>query len=182
MKLKRLLILAMFTAIALVIHTVEALFPIPVPVPGIKLGLSNIVTLFILFAPNLSFFASNGTDGDYGFKNTDALIVLLCRVLLGSLIAGGGLGLLYGLAGGLLALAAQIVLKRFVTRRQIWACGTMGAIIHNVGQILVAMLVMGTPALAAYLPVLVIAGAVTGTATGFITQLTVLRLRDMSKL
>jgi heptaprenyl diphosphate synthase len=71
----------------------------------------------------------------------------------------------------------QAVMKRFITHKQIWACGAVGAVFHNIGQIIAAILVTGTPAIAAYLPVLTIVGVITGIITGLIAQFTVERLR-----
>jgi len=82
----------------------------------------------------------------------------------------------YSLAGGLLGFAAQAVMKRFVTTKQIWVCGAIGATFHNIGQILAAMLITGTPTIAAYLPILIIAGIFTGALTGLIVQFTITRI------
>lgn len=171
MTVRRLVTLAAFTAIALIIHVVEALVSLPVPIPGVKLGLANIVTLFMLFAPRGKLRAA------------DILAVLLCRILLGAIFAGNPMALAYSLAGGLLAIAAQMVTRRFVAEKQIWACGAMGGIFHNIGQILAAIVITGTPAIAVYLPMLIIAGIITGVFTGLIAQLTVKRLsKYMSKV
>lgn len=163
---KRLVRLAVFTAIALIIHTVEALVPLPVPIPGVKLGLSNIVTLFMLF-----------TGG-----GADALIVLLCRITLGALIAGRPVMFIYSMAGGLMAFAAMIAVKRIVTEKQIWVCGAIGAVFHNIGQIAAAVVVLGTTAIIVYLPVLIIAGIATGAVTGIIAQLTLGRFSKMQDM
>ena len=102
MKLKRLTRLALLTAIALTIFLVELQIPAPVPVPGVKLGLSNIVTLYCVFA--------------YG--PWSALAVLLCRVLLGALCSGRVMALAYSLAGGLLSWALSCGLRRIVSEKQ----------------------------------------------------------------
>ena len=160
----------MLTSAALIIFVIEAQIPIPLPVPGAKLGLSNAVTLFALFyrgdekrsAPSL------GLSG--------AFSVLVCRILLGALFTGRIVSFIYSITGGLLGFAAQAAMKRFVTSKQIWACGAVGAVFHNVGQIAAAVIVTGTPAIAAYLPVLIVVGIVTGVTTGLIAQFSLSRI------
>ena len=164
---KKLTLMAVLTAAALIIFIIEASIPLPIPVPGVKLGLANAVTLFALF---------------YG-RNTlttlNAFTILLCRIILGAVFIGRPAAIAFSLAGGLLGFAAQAVMKRFVTQKQIWVCGAVGAVFHNIGQILAAMIITGTPAIAAYLPVLVIAGVFTGVITGFIAQFTIARIQRM---
>jgi len=183
--------MSILTAIALIIFIIEAMIPLPIPIPGMKLGLANAVTLFALF-----FGASKEHSGDGSlvsfqrendtrepsplcsrYLNTvDVLAILLCRILLGAIFTGRPVVVVYSLAGGLLGFAAQVVMKRFVSEKQIWVCGAAGAMFHNIGQILAAVLLTGTPAIAAYLPVLIIAGIFTGVITGFIAQFTLRRL------
>ena len=131
--------------------------------PGVKLGLANAVTLFALF---------------YNRRLTtlDAFAILLCRILLGAIFTGRPIVLAFSLAGGLLGFAAQAVVSRFVSNRLIWVCGAIGAIFHNIGQIIAATILTGTPAIAMYLPILIIAGALAGALTGFIAQLTLKRI------
>jgi len=159
----KLALMAILTAIALIIFIVESLIPLPIPVPGVKLGLANIVTLFALFS-------------NQKLTTTNALTILICRIILGALFVGRPIVIIYSLAGGILGFIAQVIMKRFVSVKQIWVCGAIGAVFHNIGQILVAMFITGTPAIAAYLPVLIIAGIVTGVITGMIAQFTLTRL------
>jgi len=165
---KKLAIMAILTAIALVIFIVEAQIPIPIPIPGVKLGLANAVTLFALFYKRRD-------DPSVFFTTFDVLAILLCRIMLGAIFTGRPIALAYSLAGGLLGFAAQVIMKRFVSNKQIWACGAVGAALHNIGQILAAILITGTPSIAAYLPVLIIAGVLTGVTTGLIAQFTLSR-------
>ena len=163
---KKLTLMAILTALALIIFIIEAQIPLPVPIPGVKLGLANAVTLFALFycVRSDSLTAAN------------AFFILMCRILLGSMFVGRPITILYSLAGGLLGFAALIIMKRFVSNKQIWVCGAIGAVFHNIGQIAAAMLITGTPSIAIYLPVLIIAGVFTGVLTGLIAQLTLERL------
>ncbi len=154
MKIRRLMFDALLTAVALTIFLVEARIPSPVPIPGVKLGLANIVTLYAMFV----------------LGPLDALAILLCRVLLGGMFAGQMMTLLYSLSGGLLCWLLTAALKRVMTLRQIWLCSIFGAIAHNIGQIAAAIAVARTPSLIVYLPVLMISGIVAGTFTGVSAQ------------
>jgi len=165
-KTKKLALIALLTAIALIIFIIEAQIPMPVPVPGVKLGLANIITLFALFYKKEKF------------SNNDVFIILLCRIVLGAFFTGRIIVLAYSLTGGMLGLVAQILIKRSVTNKQIWVCGVVGGILHNVGQILAAIIITGTPAIAAYLPILIISGILTGLLTGITAQIVVERLSE----
>lgn len=154
MNTKRLTRLALLTAIALTIFMVELQIPSLVPIPGVKLGLSNIVTVYCVFL--------------YG--PWSALSVLLCRVLLGSVFSGRIAALAYSLAGGLLSWALMCLLRRIVTEKQIWVCSVLGGIAHNVGQIFTAMVITGTPSIAVYFPVLALSGMAAGLFTGLCAQ------------
>lgn len=152
---------AMLTALGLGIWFLEAQLPPLVPIPGVKLGLSNIVILFALFR----------------LGPADAAAVLLTRVLLASLFGGQAVSLLFSLCGGLLAFLVMWPVRRIVTNRQIWVAGILGALAHNTGQILAARLIIGQSAIFAYLPVLAVSGILTGLFTGICAQEAVRRLR-----
>lgn len=157
---KQLTTMALLTAIALAIHVAEAYIPPLVAIPGVKLGLANIVTVYAAFT----------------LGGGAAAMILIARILLGSMFGGGVVSLLYSLAGGILCLLITLFLRRILTKKQIWVAGVMGAIMHNIGQIFVAIVVTGTPSIVSYLPVLLISGIVTGTFTGFAAQAVVNRL------
>jgi len=162
---RKITLMAILTAVALIIFIIEALIPIPVPVPGVKLGLANAVTLFALFS-------------NKKLTTLNVLAILLCRILLGAIYIGRPIAILYSLAGGLLAFAAQVVMKKFVSEKQIWVCGAVGAVFHNIGQISAAVLITGTPAIVIYLPVLMVAGIFTGVLTGIIAQFSLTRIKQ----
>ncbi len=151
---------ALLTAVALTIFMVEAQIPAPVPIPGIKLGLANIVTLYALFV----------------LGPWDALGILLARILLSSLFAGNMMVLLYSLAGGLLCWAISCGLKKIMTLRQIWLCSIFGAIAHNLGQMAVAVAITRTLGLLVYLPALMLSGVIAGAFTGWAAQFLVHRM------
>ena len=145
---------ALLTAIALTIFMVEAQIPSLVPIPGVKLGLANIITVFAMFA----------------YTPKDALTILLVRVFLGSVFSGQISSLLYSLAGGLLCFAIMLVLRKILSANQLWVASVIGAVFHNIGQIIVAVIVTGTPRIVIYLPILLVSGIIAGTFTGLCTQ------------
>ena len=159
MKTKKLTQMAMLTAIALTIFMVEAQIPAPVPVPGVKLGLSNIVTVFAVFV--------------MGPK--EAAWILFARIFLGAVFAGNFSTIFYSAAGGALAILTTIALRRVLTKRQLWVAGALGAVAHSIGQMIMAVLLTSTPGLIAYLPVMIVVSIVTGTFTGLCAQFLVNR-------
>ena len=165
MELKKLTRNALHTAIALTNIMIEAQIPPLVPIAGVKLGLANIVTVFALFA--------------YGWR--DALMILLVRVFLGSIFSGQVMTLLYSLSGGLLCFAVTLLLRRVLTENQIWVASVIGAVFHNIGQIMAAVLVTATPGIIAYLPVLLVSGIITGLFTGFCTQFLYGKLKHLGQ-
>ena len=142
--------LALLTAIALTIFMAEAQIPVAVPIPGVKLGLANIVTVYAVFV----------------LGPGDALLVLTARVFLGAVFSGQMMTLFYSLA----------LLRRLFTKEQLWLCSPVSAVFHNLGQLLVAAALMKTWAVLAYLPYLVIAGAASGLFTGLCAQFLIRRL------
>lgn len=165
MKAKKLTRMALLTAIALILFLVEAQLPPLAPIPGIKLGLANVITVYAMFV----------------LSPGDTLLILLCRVFLGSVFSGQMMNLFYSLGGGLLCWLAMLVLRRVVSRRQIWVCSVIGAMCHNIGQILVAIWMTRTPSLIVYLPVLLVSGILTGLFTGLVAQFVLQRLERAQK-
>ena len=155
MKLKKMTRLAMLTAIALTIFMVEAQIPPLVPIPGVKLGLANIITVFTVFA--------------IGSREGGA--VLLCRIFLGAVFAGNFSTILYSLSGGGLAILVTVILKQVITARQLWVAGILGAIAHSIGQMIAAMTIAGTPSLLIYLPFMIAISVGTGLFTGLCAQI-----------
>jgi len=153
-KIRKLAFLGLLTAIALTIFMVEAQIPALVPVPGVKLGLANIVTVFAVFALG----AKEGTA------------VLFCRVFLGAVFAGNFGTIFYSAAGGACAIAVTIALKRILKTNQLWVAGSLGAVAHSIGQMAAAVALTGTPSLLLYLPVMIAISIVTGLFTGLCAQ------------
>ena len=159
MKTRKLTTLSLLCAIALTIFMVEAQIPALVPIPGIKLGLANIVTVFTVFA--------------IGAK--EGALVLFVRIFLGAVFAGNFSTIFYSAAGGALAIGVTILSKKFLTKKQLWVAGVLGAIAHSIGQMAMAITLTSTPGLAVYLPVMIVVSIITGTFTGLCAQLLVNR-------
>ncbi|MBQ3151058.1 MAG: Gx transporter family protein [Clostridia bacterium] len=153
MNLKRLTTDALLTAFALIIFIIEAQIPPVVPIPGIKLGLSNIITL-------TSF---------YIIGKKDALIILVLRIVLGSVFSGNISSLIFSLCGGILCYIAMCIFHG-ITKEKIWVTSVLCAIAHNTGQIIAAVFVMKSTAVLWYFPYLLISAIITGAFTGIIVQ------------
>ncbi|HKM34832.1 MAG TPA: Gx transporter family protein [Lachnospiraceae bacterium] len=156
MSIKKMTTLAMFTVIALTIFVIESAIPLPVPIPGIKLGLANIITLIVLL--------------NYG--PVEALLVLMCRIFLGTMFTGQAMSLLYSLCGGILCLIAMILVNRLLNGHFVFLTSMFGALIHNIGQLAVAYFITATAGVFAYLPFLILSGVLTGLFTGLCAHYT----------
>lgn len=151
---RRLTVLALLTAAALAIYLLESALPPPLPVPGVKLGLANVITLVVLLC----------------MSPRDAFLVLLLRIILGCLLGGQMVSFLYSLAGGLVCFAVMWLLVYFLKGRYSVLISISGALAHNAAQLLMAVWITSTPALFAYAPVLVLSAAAAGTFTGLCVQ------------
>lgn len=159
MKTKKLTLLALLSAIALTIFLVEAQIPALVPIPGVKLGLANIVTVFTVFV----------------LGPREGAAVLFVRIFLGAVFAGNFSTIFYSAAGGICAIGVTILLRKILTNKQLWVAGCLGAVAHSIGQMAMAVLLTGTPSLAVYLPVMIAISIVTGLFTGLCAQFLVNR-------
>ena len=161
MSTKKLTALALLTTTAMILSYVESLLP-SVGVPGVKLGLANIAVIFALFR--------------LGGKS--ALAVSLVRVFMVTMLFGSMSALLYSLAGAALSLGVMALLRR-TDRFSTVGVSVAGGVAHNAGQILMAMLLLGTARLAYYYPVLVISGVAGGIFTGLAAALLIRRVPDI---
>lgn len=159
-KTKRLVLLAMLTAVAMILSYVESLLP-SVGIPGVKMGLTNIAVIFALFR--------------FGWKEAAALS--LVRVVLVSLLFGSVGAMLYSLAGAVLSLAVMALLRR-IDRFSTVGISVAGGVAHNAGQILMAMLILQTKQLLGYLPVLAVSGIAGGVLTGLAAALLIRRIPE----
>ena len=159
-KTKRLVLLAMLTAVAMILSYVESLLP-SVGIPGVKMGLANIAVIFALFR--------------FGWKEAAALS--LVRVVLVRLLFGSVGAMLYSLAGAVLSLAVMALLRR-IDRFSTVGISVAGGVAHNAGQILMAMLILQTKQLLGYLPVLAVSGIAGGVLTGLAAALLIRRIPE----
>ena len=158
---RKIALLGLCTAIAMVFAWVESqLPPLAVAVPGIKMGLPNIVIIFILYR--------------IGWK--EAAAVSFVRIVAVSLLFGNPVMIAYSLAGGLLSLLGMLLLKKTNCLSTV-GVSVAGGVLHNVGQILMAMLIMSTAGLGYYLIVLAVTGTVSGIFVGLCGGFAVKRIR-----
>lgn len=160
MRAKKLTELALLTTIALTIFLVELRIPNPIPIPGVKLGLANIVTVYAV----------------YHYQPKEVLLLVLTRIILGGVFGGNPVAMLYSLAGGLLCLLGTVRFSRMIPPELLWAVSILGAVLHNIGQIAVAVLLTGTWSIIAYLPFLLVSGCCARAFTGLCAQLLTTRI------
>lgn len=145
-------VFGVFTSLALILSYVELLIPINFGIPGMKLGLANLLVVILL----------------YKGCPRDALLLSVIRILLSGLIFGNMFSIFYSLGGGLLSLAVMVFLKK-TGQFTVAGISIAGGASHNVGQLLVAMFVVQTYQVGYYLPVLLIAGVITGAVIGILS-------------
>ena len=148
-----------FTALALIFSYVESLIPINFGIPGVKLGLANLITLIALYKMSVK----------------EAFLISIARVILSGFIFGNLFAILYSLAGGLLSLAIMTWFKRS-NKFSIYGISMAGGVFHNVGQLMMAILVVESVTIAGYLPVLLVSGLLTGLVIGVVSGETLKRI------
>lgn len=151
-KVKRTAFCGLILALALIAGYAESLIPVTVAIPGIKLGAANSVILLLLYM--------------VGVK--EAYIVNVSRVLVSGFMFGSMSSIIYSLSGAILSLMVMTLLKK-TDRFSISGVSMAGGVFHNVGQLMMAALVLETTAVWYYLPVLIISGSITGLLIGFLT-------------
>ena len=134
-----------FTALALIFSYVESLIPIQIGIPGVKLGLANLMIVIALYKMSLK----------------ETYLLSITRVVLSGFLFGNMFAILYSLAGGLLSLTVMAVLKK-AGGFSVMGVSIAGGVFHNIGQLIIAMIVVETFSVAYYIPVLLIAGVITG--------------------
>ena len=156
--------MGMLTALAFVFSYIEFLVPINLGVPGIKLGLANLVVIVALYLMNVRA----------------ACTLSFVRILLTGLTFGNPASMIYSLAGGMLSLAIMIMAKKsdFFS---VTGVSVLGGVFHNVGQIIVAILVVETKSLLFYLPVLILSGTVAGVLIGILASILIRHLNKMKE-
>ncbi|HJB45376.1 MAG TPA: Gx transporter family protein [Candidatus Mediterraneibacter surreyensis] len=151
-----------FTALALIFSYIETLIPIQFGVPGIKLGLANLIIVIVLYRT--------------GWR--EALLLSVVRVVLAGFIFGNLFSIVYSLAGSILSLAVMALLKK-TERFSVIGISIAGGVCHNIGQLIVAMVVVETYQVGYYLPVLLIAGVITGAVIGAVAGEVLKRIRNL---
>ena len=159
MKARKIARLALLTTIALIIFIIELQIPNIIPIPGVKLGLANIVTVYAVYK--------------YSAKETAAIAVT--RVILGSIFGGNITAIMYSMSGALLCLAGMLMIKKIVPLNFIWLSSILGAILHNTGQIIAAVIIMRSFAVASVYPFLLVSGCIAGAFTGLCAQFLIKR-------
>lgn len=162
-KTKKIVLMALLTAIALTIFVVENQLPAPVPIPGVKLGLANIITLVTMLL----------------LGKQEAGAVLLVRVLLSAMFAGSPSTLLFSAAGGFLAWLVMCLTVGLFDQKQLWIVSALAGLAHNAGQLLTCALVVKTPGIFAYAPILAVSGVITGVFTGLAAMYLIRALHNM---
>ena len=171
MSTRKLTLSALFIALAAVLSALETMLPPIVPIPGVRVGLGNAVTLFVLYAGG-------------SWRGRDALCISVLRCFCAALITGSLMSAVYGLCGGVLALLAMLGGKRFITpkgsaisdQRYIPFVGVFGARAHITGQLFVAAAFYGGFSVFAYEPMLCVSAVVGGLFTGFCAKLVLAKI------
>lgn len=162
MKVKKVAVLGLCVALAMIMSYIESLFPLNLAVPGIKMGLANIVIIFLLYR--------------VGFSS--ACIVSLIRVFLVSMLFGNVMMMAYSIAGAVLSLAVMLVLKK-CGKFSVVGVSIAGGVAHNAGQIIMAVILLGAKQIAYYLPVLTVTGTVTGVLIGIAASVVIKRVKHI---
>ena len=162
MKTKRIAFLGLFVALAFVLSYIEFMLPLSIGIPGAKIGIANLAVMVTLYT--------------VGEKNAIALSII--RVILVGLTFGNISMMMYSLAGAALSLFAMLLARR-IGKLSMTGVSVLGGVFHNVGQIIVAMLVLETKSLFYYLPFLIIVGTITGVVIGIVSSLITARVKKV---
>ena len=154
--------LGLCIALAMIMSYIEVLVPLSFAVPGIKMGLANIVIIFVF----------------YKIGTKEAILVSLIRVILVSLLFSNVMAMAYSIAGAVLSLGVMWILKK-TDKFSVIGVSVAGGIMHNVGQIIMAVILLGTKQIALYLPVLLITGTATGIVIGIVSGIVINRFKKI---
>lgn len=154
--------LGVFTALAMIFSYLESLIPLPIGIPGIKLGLANLLIVVAL----------------YKIGTREAFAISVVRIVLSGFIFANLFSIIYSLAGGILSFVVMCLLKKRETF-SVYGVSLAGGVFHNIGQMLIAMLIVETASVAYYAPVLMIAGVITGLIIGAAANEIIKRLKNL---
>ena len=164
-KVRKLTELAVLTAVSLIIFVIELQIPNPFPIPGIKLGLANIITVYAV----------------YHYKAHEVAAMVAVRLLLGAVFSGNFMALIYSASGAFLCLVGMLLLRRFIDEKHLWIASVLGAVLHNTGQMAAALIVTRTAQLLLYYPFVIGSGGLAGAFTGLCAQIVTTRLKRRKK-
>lgn len=150
---KKVAVCGLMIALAFIFSYIESLLPLSVGIPGVKLGLANLVILSCL----------------YILPKSEVFLILITRILLSGFLFGNGFAIIYSLAGGILSFVVMLLMKGTEKFSEV-GVSICGGTTHNLGQLLVAVIIVENQKLLYYFPVLLVAGALTGGMIGIITQ------------
>lgn len=159
---KKIALCGVLTALAMIFSYIESVIPVPIPVPGIKLGVANIAVITILYV--------------LGVK--EAIVINLLRIVLTSLLFGNVNSFLFSISGAVLSLTIMIIMKKL----DFFSCigvSVCGGVMHNIGQIIAAVFIMGSEAIVFYLPVLIVSGVFTGVVIGVVSGIVAKHVRKV---
>lgn len=156
---KKIASLSLLIALALIFSYVEAIIPYNPGIPGVKLGVANIVTIITL----------------YTYGNKDAFIVNIVRVFIAGLLFNGIFGACYAMAGAMVSLIGMIILKK-TKLFSVVGVSMAGGVLHNLGQLLVAAFLISDLKIFFYFPVLMFSGIIAGIAVGIASTVVLARL------
>lgn len=162
MNVKKLTTLSLSVALSMILSFVESQIPAFVAIPGVKIGLSNIVTVFLLYR--------------LGWR--EAAGVSLIRVVLSSLLFGSAATLIYSLFGAVLSFLSMLAIRKIPLFSEI-GVSVIGGIFHNVGQIIAAIIMLKTAGIIVYLPVLLISGTLAGAVVGIVSGMLIVKLKNI---
>lgn len=159
---KKIAYVSLLVAIALIFSYVEILIPFNFGIPGVKLGLANVISIIsiYLFGPYI------------------ALVIVVLRILLSGFLFGNLYSILYSLCGGILSIIAMSVIKK-TNKFSIYGVSMCGGVFHNIGQLIVAMITVNQMKISYYGPILIVSGMIMGLLVGFLSNQILIRLKHM---
>lgn len=160
---KNIALFGIMVALAFTFSYFESLIPFNFGIPGVKLGLANLVVVVAIYTMNPG----------------EAFFIAVVRIFLAGLTFGNFYSLAYSLCGGVLSFAVMLLMKK--TKLSVVGVSTLGGVCHNIGQIIVAAIIMRTVRVAYYLPVLLVAGMLTGLLMGILSNLIVNRVKKIQR-
>lgn len=163
-KTKKITMCGLMTALAMIFSYIETLIPVPLPIPGIKLGVANMAIIVAMFTIGYS----------------EAVCVDILRVVLTAMMFGNFNSFIFSISGAVLSIVVMGILKKTDKFSEV-GISVAGGVMHNVGQIIAAVFIMETSAIAYYLPVLMISGIVTGVVIGIVAALIIKRVEKVTK-